>query len=353
MAALVLCICACTPPEPPPPPEAGTLDAAVLALRTGDAAALREHLGKGPGLAARANELAKSLDTEGWLIALGAVEREYDLPRAVNAMRAGDDAELAHALGFGQQALAQDILNGGSSIYSKRADARNFYETGAQPIALLDDIQPPGLPVGCQAIHVTLYGRLDGRELRVRYGLSRNGVTNLEADAELGRIAITVPASVRREPSAALALPRSGPCVGLDVSGLSDERWYGAQFILLTEDGAIQRLMMGEDNGWGLVEEVFTTREQRLEALRDRRLSVIGRKAGSIGHWPRGLADLNLQPRELVDPVPDAWAELQGDPARGFELAPTPGGEWVAASLHVTVRGRRAVDSEARLFWID
>lgn len=357
IAALVLCICACTPPEPPPPPGPGTLDAAVLAMRTGNGTALREHIGKGAGLAAHANELAKSLDTEAWLVALGAVEREYDLRRAVAAMRADDDEGLADALGFDPQALSRDILRGGGSIYVKRADARNFYESGPQAIALLDDLQAPGLPSGCRAMHVTLYGRLESRELRVRYGLSNRGVTNLEAAPELGRTEIAVPANARRYPDAVDALASVRGAAGLDVTSLSAERWYGAQFILLSESGDILRVLMGREGEWAVAELSLTTLSERLESLRDSRLNVIRRKAGDMlrlgGRWPRGLNDTNLQAQELTDPVRDPWAEFSANPEPGFELATGPDGQWCAASLHTTPNGRRAIAADGSFLWLD
>ena len=330
----------------------------MLALRTGDVAALREHLGKGPGLAARARELATKLDTEAWLVAMGAVEREYDLPHAVAAMQADNDTELADALGFGQQALQQDVLNGGGSVYIRRANARKYYQSGAQPIALLDDVEFPLLPAGCMAMHVTLWGRLNGRELRVRYGLGVSGATNLEADAELGRTEISPPSGAQRYQDAADALPRVGPAATFNVAGLANERWYGAQFILLAPDGTIQNVLMGrDDGGWGIVEQKLTARQTRLGELRDQRMNVIRRRAAdmlrSAGLWPRKLDDVNLQARELCDPTVDPWAEFAIDPIPGFEVAADPNGIWQVAATAITPKGRRAITPTGAFIWID
>ena len=357
IAPLVLFICTCAPAPPPPPPAANTLDASVLALRTGDVAGLQQHLGKGPGFAARATELAARHDPEAWLVALGAVEREYDLPRAAAAMRRGDDAELADALGFGPQALMQDVLRGGGSVYTRRAEARNFYQTGAQPIALLDDVQTPVIPPGADALHVTLWGRIEGRDLRVRYGLNTRGVTSIQADAELARRQINLPQSARRESNAAHAVPRVGPCAGLDLSGLADPRWYAAQFIVLTGAGDLQRVLLARDTGWGVVEHELTSRQQRQEDLRDQRLNFMRRRAGSMlrstGRWPRGTFDLNVQARELSDPVKDPWGEFAADPQPDFVIAPDADGDWYAATLHVTRQGRRAVAGDGQFLWIE
>lgn len=357
MAALVLCICACTPPDPAPPPEYRSLDAATTSLRTGDVEDLRRQLGKGQGLAAHARALASDLDTHAWLLALGALEREYDLPRAVTAMRNNDDVALAEALGFGVQALRTDALKAGGSIHLRRANSRNYYESGPQPIALLDGIDPPGLPAGCAAVQVNLWGRLEGRELRVRYGLERGGVVCLDAIPELGRTEFTLNPGALRYQDAHSALPRTGPAAGLNLACLADARWYAAQFVILAADGGVQRILLVREDGWGVQESEFSTMASRLQAVREQRLNVIRRKASdmlrSTGRWPRGLADLNLGARELSDPVPDPWAEFATTAGAGFELAPDQHQSWYAACTQREARGRLAIGPEGQLLWID
>ncbi|MBZ0135221.1 MAG: hypothetical protein K8I27_02470 [Planctomycetes bacterium] len=335
-----------------------SLAAGALALRTGDVESLRAHLGKGDGLSARAQALADRYDPQAWLLALGAIEREYDLPRAVKAMRVGDDAALAEALGFGPQALTRDVLSGGGSVYLRRANARNFYESGPQAISLLDDIHAPTLPADCVAMHVTLWGRLEGRDLRVRYGLGADGLTNLEAAPELALPAIAPLDRTRRHADVADALPRTGLAAVLNADALNDPRWYGARFVLLGHDGRVHRLLLGRDSAWGIVEHESSSMAGRLEELRDQRLGAIWRLADDAlrydSRWPRRLAGLPLPLRELYDPASgDPWGEFEPQPATGFELAESQHGDWYAAALHRGAKGRRAVAPDGRMLWID
>lgn len=356
-AALVpLLFTACTPAPDYPPPEPGSLAAAEQALRRGDLPALRDAIGKGKGLCDRARELAAQLDPDSWLIAMGAVNREHDLPAAARAMQAGDDAALADALGYSDQQLHADILGGGASVFARRADGRNYYETGAQPIALMQDVKLPSLPAGGLALSVTLWGIQQERRYRLSYTFNRGGVAELQAVHELGRDAIDAPGPRHADITAALP---PGTLRGLKLADLAEPRWYGAEFRLLLGDGSLEYALLGRnEQGWALAESGTSSLAQRLAERRDERLRFLARRASdferSSGRPPRGFHELSHKPRDLVDPGASAgrlgWADYDAEPQAGFELG--DGTLFVVAATEAGPKGRRAVSRDGTLGWI-
>ncbi|MCB9935636.1 MAG: hypothetical protein H6840_08070 [Planctomycetes bacterium] len=353
MPLLFVC-CAPAPDAPDPSPR--SFAAAELALRRGDLAGLRDALGKGPGLSGHARELAGRLDPEAWLIAIGASSREHDLPAAVRAMQADDDHALADALGFSDQQLRATILGGGASVFSRRSDGRNYFESGPQPINLARGVKLPVLPPGGLALSVTLWGNQGERRYRLQYTEQQRGLVDLQAALELGRESIECTAP--RHAEAATALP-AGRLRALELAALGEKRWYGAELRLLLTDGTIERALLGRDErGWALADAGATTQGQRLENLRDERLKYMGRRAGDFernsGRWPRGFHELSGKPRELVDPAApegrSGWADFDDRPAAGFELG--DGDSYAVAALWAGPQGRRAVARDGTLSWL-
>jgi hypothetical protein len=343
-AALVLCFAACSSQHPealaPRSPAA-----AAHAMRTGDSDAYLQHTGKDAGLLEHARDLAGRYDPPAWLIAMGAGWREHSLSDAHKAMHAGDHAALLRAVGFGPQHVSGDILAAGYSIYSKRAGGMNYHETGPVPLDLIKGVDLPGLPENCAAVEVTLWGNVDGRNLRVRYGLGSGGVTNLQAGVELARDSVTLPPAALRETVS---------------EALMDARFYGAEFRVLYVDGTIERKLLGRDeDGWGVAEHSRQSMAARLEETRDARLEAIRRRAADYrrtsGRWPRGMSELSVTARELVDPSAkgQAWAEFAPSPAADFVLADDPDGAWLAATTVTTPNGRRAITSTGEHIWIE
>jgi hypothetical protein len=354
----VLFFAACAAPPDADPPESRTLAAAVKALRAGDIDELRNQQGKGVGLAAHAAMLADRFDPEAWVIALGASEREHDLAKAATAVAARDDSALAEALGFGDQPLLADVLGGGGSIYSRRAGGRGFFETGPQPVDVLNGFSAPGLPSGCAAVELSLWGIENQRRFRVNIGLDTAGVTNLQASPELARESIDPPAGAKRHADPQQSL--TGRMRELPLQSLVDPRWYGANVTLLHNDGTIERAELGRDDaGWAVIDSSVETQEQRLGRIRDERLDFLRRRANEYertsGRWPRGLREISFKPWQLVDPTApegrNGWADHDKKPKPGIELAAQPD-QYAAISTHQTQKGRRAITKEGELFWL-
>ena len=360
-AALVLLLFpACSPPDKPMAPAPRSLQAGVAALRTGDLQALRKDLGQGEGFAARARELADRLDPPTWLIAVGAHSAQHDLPAAIKAMNTGDDLALAEALGFGQQHLATSIFNAGSSVYSRQAGGRNFYETGPQPLDLIEGIDVPVLPEGSLALDVSLWGTLEGRSFRVDYTLAADGLVALNAGLEQARTEIEAPSRASRSTKPNDALPAEA--MSMPVGFLIEPRFWGAEIQLLAPDGDLRVVVLGRnDKGWALVRFDSTTLEGRLSTIRDERLSLIAQRAlqfeARVGRWPRGLNEVAHKPTQLVDPTSDGgrrgWAEYAAAPPVQMELVADADGDYVAVCTQTGINGRRAVARDGRLFWLE
>jgi hypothetical protein len=359
ITALVLLLFSCTHKEDPPP-EPRTLQSGWRAIATGDLERLRADLGKDAGFAERATHLAQDLDPEGWLVAVGASGREHRLGQAAEAMRAGDDGALREALGFGDQALKSDILQGGHSIESRRAGGRKYYRKAPQAIDLMDGMSLPALPGNAQAMHAVLFGTLDGRQYRLGYGLNLQGLTDLRASRELAYTSADRPDNASAFSSADAALPRTAEWYKLNVDALDDERWYAARLTLLLKDGTLLRCEIERDGGWYLLKNSRSTLTARLEQLRDERLQHFAAHANmiarSLGRWPRGTHELSLKGFEYIDPTaPDArrgWAKYDADPPRHLQLADDPGETGVAAwSNQRTPTGHRAVRRDGTLTW--
>jgi hypothetical protein len=354
-AALVLLFsAACSPPQPDPLPPPGTLESAVVALRRADISRLRSDLGKGKGCAEQASEFAKSLDPEAWLVAIGASSREYNLAAAARAMEAGDDEALASATGFNEQKLTADILLGGASIFTRRADGRKFFDSGDQPIDLLADLALPGLPAGCIAMEVTLWGNLELRYFRASYGLNAHGATNLQVVQDLATESRPTPGGQTRHEKMGNALPSTGMASGLDVTDLDSARFSGAAFTLVDASARIQRLRLARDaDGWALIENEEDPQLDRLGRLRDERLDFIRRRCrsteGASGRWPRGLHEISFEPRQLTDPASATgrlgWADHDDSPPADLQLG-TRDGAYAVRS------GRRAITYEGDFIWL-
>lgn len=329
-------------------------------MASGDLERFRADLGKGEGFAARAADLARDLDPEGWLVAVGAIDREHNLVDAAAAMRPGDDSALREALGFGDQALRRDILLGGHSIEQKHANGQMYFEKRAQAIDLMDGAALPDLPAGALALHATLFGRISGREYRLTYGHNRHGVTDLQAVRELGFTRPPRPEGAAAFTDPGLARPRTAEWNGLDLSALRDNRWYAARLKLLLDNGTLLSCELGREDAWFLTGSARTTMAERLGDERDARLmrlhGNVKMMARSLGRHPRGPHELSLQAWEYTDPAaPGArkgWARYDADPPRHLRIAEDPDAEGVTCySSHRTEQGRRAVTRDGTLTW--
>ena len=361
IAALVFLLGACSAPPPEAPATTRSLISAVEALRLGDLARLRDEQGKGHGAAKNGSWHAVHLDPEAWLIVLGASTREYDFAAAANAMRDDNDAAFAAALGFDDQQLLADILGGGGSIYSRRADGRNWYEVGPQPVDLLNGFSHSELPQGCIALETTLIGTLEERRFNVSFGIDTVGVTNLTARLELAQEPAAIPDRAARYLDPLMALPSTGKLRQLALVSLQDERWESASFTLLHADGTIERAKLARnDDGWVLVESSAEPLIERLAAQRDERLEFLRLRAlgfeRTSGRWPRGLHEISFKPSQLTDPAaPDGrrgWADHDQKPPAGLELATSADAEYAVIATHVTAQGRRAVSRDGRFIWL-
>lgn len=205
-------------------------------------------------------------------------------------------------------------------------------------------------------MHACLWGRLEGRNVRLRYGYDRTGVTDLQALPELAVEAFDIGESAGRYSSAADCLPKTN--WGLDVAGLDDERWYGAEIRLVRPDGALLRIKLArDDQGWARLESATSTQSERLGALRDKRLGLLGRRAADYlrtsGRWPRRLNELSWQPVDLCDPTADrGWGDYAEKPSAGLELAPDAESGYAARCTELTARGRRAVTRDGSFVWL-
>ncbi|MEZ5993225.1 MAG: hypothetical protein R3E76_12860 [Planctomycetota bacterium] len=330
-------------------------------MRIGDIDRLRSDLNKDAGLAARAVKLASYLDPEAWLVATGTVTREHDLGRAYKAMLAGNDAELAVMMGFGDQALTADILDGGSSIYARRANGRNYFDSGPQPLDLMNDVLLPQLPESCLAMHLSFWGRLKGRSYRLRYGFDGGGVTTLQAAYELAREEFEIAADATRHGDAIGAIPVAFRSWGLDITCLNDERWFGAEFRLLRPDGTLLHLKLARDqHGWALTESAVSTRDERLSAKRDERLRIIQKRlkdyVRALGSWPDKLGKISSEWLNVKDPTGEqglfGWIDHSDKRVIMLVLAPGADSGYAARSTSVTDKGQRAITMDGNFIWL-
>ncbi|MCA8916836.1 MAG: hypothetical protein KDB90_15695 [Planctomycetes bacterium] len=291
---------------------------------------------------------------------MGADEREHDLVAAMTSMRAGDDAALETALGFGPQDLATTVFNAGASVFARRAGGRNYYESGPQPLDLLDDGPTPTLPEGFLVMAVTLWGSVDGREFRVDYAFDESGLVNLDGVLWQATTSMEIPPRAARYPDPQHALP--GWAGKLAVEGLLKPAYWGAKFRLVAMDGTLQRIELGRDErGWALCDGSNTSLQERLGSLRDERLEFIRRRANDFrrtsGRWPRGLHELTFAAKQLSDPTSDlgrlGWADYEASPAVGFEVAPDEAAEYAAACTQTGPAGRRAIRRDGSYFWLE
>lgn len=364
LSALVLLVfSSCSPPHSPSSPPPRSLESVKDALAAGDYSGLRRALGHDDVYMEHARRFAGRYDPEGWLVCMSAVRREYRLDAAAKAMQAGDRKGLLGALGFGEQQLRADILNAGDSVEARRAGGMNYFERAPRPIGIMDLATLPRMPEGATAMHVTLYGKREGRHIRLEYALRADGAVDLRASRELAATDVPCPegARVLRDPNH--AVDREGAWGNLDLAALSDRHWYGLRLLCLRDDGRLLKLRMGRNgDGWFVVERSDETLMQRLEAGRDDALDRIRRSALVIERtrkrWPRGPHELSEQPREYVDPAaPEGrrgWALYDDNPPRTLELAGDPAAEGYAVrSKHRTKRGLRAITRDGRLTWLD
>lgn len=345
--ALVLLLAACAP-APAPAPAPGSFDDAAAALSRADAPALRKALGLGPGLAARAAELASRLDPRAWLVVMGASWREHDLAACARAMQARDDAALNAAIGIGEQALAAEILQAGRTVYTRRTGGMDYYHNSAAPLTLLAPALAPATSAGVEGYELTAWGRADDRVCRVRVGRNRRGMSNLSAAADP---ALDGPARPRS--SARFDTPANAAAgVSQALPPLDETHWMGLEARIVLADGGMETLRLGRDEGgWYLVERNRQSLAERLESERDRRLDLLRRTAAGLlqasGRWPRDESQITLRPVDYTDPASGpgrlGWADHDATPPRGIRLAQPQTGTDVAAECLEPVQGRRRV----------
>ncbi|MCL4730897.1 MAG: hypothetical protein KJ044_10740 [Planctomycetes bacterium] len=344
---------------PPSGPDA--LGDAARLLQRGDRRALAAALGHGPGYAAVARELSDRLDPRAWLVAMGASWREHDLGACARAMTHGDDAALAVALGFGEQALNADILHAGRSVFARRSGGMDYYEEGPAPLSLLDNTVRFAPAPQWPALEAALWGDAGGRTARLRLGLRRGAVTTLQAAAET----VDLPPRARdaaRHADARAAAGSAGADLGLPR--LEALHWLGLEVRAVSEQGELWTLRLGrDDRGWCLVESSRVTLAQRLESERDRRLEHLRRLALELqrasGAWPADESRLTLRPADLCDPSAPSgrrgWAEFDAAPPRTIALRQPDSDrprDPAAVCLERGPGGFRAITRDGTLTWL-
>lgn len=339
----------------PPPPEPRSALAAVHSLRRGDRASHLHNIGKGPGVLQRALALQQRLDPQAWLVAMGAVTRQHNLAAAAAAMHAGDEAALLAALGCGDQPLRLELLDANHSVTAVRAGGRNYYRFAEPAADALNDWEPPPLPPGALALHVTALAEVGERDCRLQFGCDENGMTDL-------RVAIDQAGRSKAPPSHdASAHEGALSAMGLSPSALQLDRYVEVTVRLLQADGSLYTTRLvraGQD--WALLEHNHSTIATRLAEQRDGRLTRIQLTAASLalrnGRWP-AAPDLLLRPADWFDPASprarNGWSEYENSPPRGLELAHAPEPDDVAVfALHRQPQGRRAITRKGELKWI-
>ncbi|MCC7510051.1 MAG: hypothetical protein IT464_11880 [Planctomycetes bacterium] len=359
MAVLVLCICACTPAPPAKPPTPRSPEAALDALRTGNLDAIREHLGKGDGFATRAIELQGSLDPAAWLIAMGAHGRQHDLAAAAAVMAARDEHAVRDAIGFSDQALRQDLLNGNHSVATVRAFERNYYRWAAPAADAFDGWHVPSLPKGALAYHVTAQVRVGERDVRIWFGRDQQGMTEMRAEVDLTGGPGQPPRNARRATDPAQLVE---PAIALSLDWLKSQSLHEAHLRVLQPDGTLSSARLVRDNDtWALLEARSQTMPERLAELRDSRLQRIQRSASdhALRHaaWPTSRDMLLLRPADWVDPTTETarrgWADFDASPPVGLELRnATEPGDIAVIALHAGPEGRRAITRKGELTWV-
>jgi len=359
-SALAFVLVASCAPVSPPPPGPETLPGLEASLRRGDISALRRGLGHGPGYARQAGQLANTLDPRAWLVAMGATGREHDLSGCVKAMAANDDAALASALGFGDQALQADVLQAGRTVFSRRSGGLDYFESGKAPLDLFDPAIVPAHDDSLLAAEFTYWGDADGRTTRLRVGRRGGAFTNLQATADAALDAPPRARDARRDPTASAA--GGAQLRGFNLPELKESHWLGLEARGVTPQGDILLARLGRDaEGWYLVEFTRSTMTQRLEAERDKRLEHVRRLATDLqraaGRWPGAESYLTLRPTDLCDPsAPDArrgWADHDARPPVGIALLQPAGAKDPAvACKHATAQGARAITREGNLIWL-
>lgn len=326
-----------------------------MSLRKGDRASHLHNIGKGKGVLQRALELQQRLDPQAWLVAMGVVTRQHNLAAAAAAMHAGDEAALLAALGCGEQPVRLELLDANHSVAAVRAGGRNYYRVAEPAAGVLTGWQPPPLPPGALAYHVTALAEVGERECRLQFGGDEAGMTDL-------RVAIDQAGRSKAPPSYdASAADGALSAMRVSANSLQLDRYVEVTVRMLQSDGSLHTARLvraGQD--WALLEYNQSTIATRLAEQRDGRLTRIQLTAASLalrnGRWP-AEPDLLLRPADWFDPAsPQArngWAEHDASPPKGLELAHAPEPDDVAVfALHRHPQGRRAVTRKGELKWI-
>lgn len=346
-------LAACAPPSELPPPAPGSLEQARAALQQGDLGRYRESLGKSSGLARRAQDSMSRLDPAAWLVAMGARWREYDLAACRLALAQQDEARLAAALGFSDDALTAALLDAPSRLSENFAGGMRYFRDVEPPLNLLAALELKRSGPSPSAWLARYHAELSQRPCVVRCGMFSGQASELFADEKF-------PPSTQIdgvELSLLLARCRGPARAALEAAPWPALAGEGAllEFAALFDDGSLVDLKAAwRDGRWRVAEPAVSSRSERLAAAREEALRRVVKAALEFearqGRWP-AMGDLALRPGDWVDPAAASaalgWAAHDERPLPTIALAAdSPGpGEPVA----FTVEGKAAMDRGQRM----
>lgn len=326
LSAAVLLFGACSLPGEPEPPKAGTFAAALAAANRGDLAAFRAELSKGRGLNSRARAEMARLDPEAWLILQGARWREHDLAACY---RASDDAAMAAALGFSDDALTSTLLRAPSRLSERFSEARRYFRNVDPPAQLLGDLAPKPCPEALSAYLMKYKADLSERLCVCTVGYAGSRLTELHATEDTGTPEEpSAGAPTHASPAAALAAREFAPLLAVLPEALPVSA-RSLELAALDGEGAIYWVSFVAKGGrWQLRFAYRNTRQQRLLREREDALRRIRDAARTWiqqrNAWPTE-ADLGLRAQDWVDVAGEngerGWQVHAPSPNAGFKLA--------------------------------
>ncbi len=325
LSAAVLLLCACSLPAEPEPPKAGTFAAALAAVNRGDFVAFRTELSLGGGIHARSRDNMARLDPEAWLIAHGARWREHDLAACY---RARDDAAMALALGFSDDALTSTLLRAPSRQSERFAEARRHFRNVDPPAKLFNDLAPQPCPAPFSAYLLKYKADLSERVCNAVVGFAGERLSELHATEEYGEPEQPDGGAAYAGPSAALGAREFAPLLLLLPQGLPRSA-RGLELAALDNEGVTYWASWVAKNGrWQLRFAFRTTQEQRLLKAREQNLRSIREAARNWilqrNAWPRA-EELGLRAQDWVDAAGESgergWQVHASAPKVGFRLA--------------------------------
>jgi hypothetical protein len=343
LSAAVSLLCSCSLPGEPEPPKSGTFAFALAAANRGDLATLRSELSKGQGLHARARAAMAKLDPDAWLILQGARWREYDLAACY---RAGDDAAMAAALGFSDDALTSTLLRAPSHVTERFSDGRRYFRDADPPAQLFKDLAPKPCAPTLAAYVMKYKAELSGRVCMCLAGFEGNKPNELHATEDFTTPDEPTINSVSfPDLASALQAREFTPLLPILPDTLPPSA-RSLELAALDDSGTIYWVAFAARNGrWQLRFAYRNTQEQRLQRAREEALRNIREAARAwyekVKYWP-SQDELGLRAQAYVDPAGEngerGWQLHATEPRAGIRLAaggklPPPDDQPVAWTL--------------------